>query len=640
MWGVSRRDAETQREAADEECESKVQSPRLKGQNPKRRFSTRGWEFLSPVRQRELNEKGSKAMRLTKHCVQFLPLGALLGLATLGVAAQDLPQKIAAAPGETITIRLEPPPKGDTLSLQSQGLRMQLKATTEGSYVSFVIPGRIEPGRYFLTRDKDSQVLTLQDAAPDLDKVEIAAELEILAKISAEFLPCQSEFQNLPLTIEQAEKLGASCTFSLMGYEETKDVFGKRVAKTYLAVQVTIRNLNRQYEYLLHDIGVGWNYLSLSSRVNGMVRGILEKGRVKTPRNQFIRLLEFSGEMLGGISVYPRFTRDFGKGVGIFQGPLVEGFKSFWPDYTIDQLNRLNDFGFDVQKRIVPRRASLAGVAFIPQQILLTPEDARRFRKSEKLTPTSPPSPGLPGASPEVTSTRDRLFSCTDLEYLYKEHFPFFLQCLLQVRLAGAHVQEVEDLLGTGTATLASVDPSELPQGFSGEVAFRGTDLTRVKEIAAFSKSGEWKSQIAVGSLSFKSSGLGMSAGVVIPERLEKQDCVWKARLGDGKSFDLSGPEFKVVDWQPIGYTIQPRTLKSDGTKQRLLIMSPNVTGTDSITLFQNSTTISTEIFQNSDRIILMDITVPSTATGDWRLRFKGPGEKPFDSPEVVTINK
>ncbi len=44
------------------------------------------------------------------------------------------------------------------------------------------------------------------------------------------------------------------CTAQITSYKNSKDVFGRRVAKRYLAIQVRISNTNATSEYLLHDI--------------------------------------------------------------------------------------------------------------------------------------------------------------------------------------------------------------------------------------------------------------------------------------------------------------------------------------------------------------------------------------------------
>jgi hypothetical protein len=46
------------------------------------------------------------------------------------------------------------------------------------------------------------------------------------------------------------------CSFSVMQWKETSDNFGRRVANQYIALQVTVRNLNTQNEYIVHDIQI------------------------------------------------------------------------------------------------------------------------------------------------------------------------------------------------------------------------------------------------------------------------------------------------------------------------------------------------------------------------------------------------
>ncbi len=47
-----------------------------------------------------------------------------------------------------------------------------------------------------------------------------------------------------------------ACSQSILSYNETKDAFGTRVAGTYVAVQVVVRNLDPDHEFVLHDVQV------------------------------------------------------------------------------------------------------------------------------------------------------------------------------------------------------------------------------------------------------------------------------------------------------------------------------------------------------------------------------------------------
>ncbi len=44
------------------------------------------------------------------------------------------------------------------------------------------------------------------------------------------------------------------CSRSLLSWQETADIFGRRIANTYLAVQVVVRNLNQNSDYLIQDV--------------------------------------------------------------------------------------------------------------------------------------------------------------------------------------------------------------------------------------------------------------------------------------------------------------------------------------------------------------------------------------------------
>ena len=44
------------------------------------------------------------------------------------------------------------------------------------------------------------------------------------------------------------------CSRSLLGWQEAADIFGRRIANTYLVIQVVVRNLNPDSDYLIQDV--------------------------------------------------------------------------------------------------------------------------------------------------------------------------------------------------------------------------------------------------------------------------------------------------------------------------------------------------------------------------------------------------
>jgi hypothetical protein len=95
-----------------------------------------------------------------------------------------------------------------------------------------------------------------------------------------------------------------------------------------------------------------------------------------TNRNWTIRGLTALGSVGAGF-VFP-FSGDVAKGIAAYNGVLVPGASTLWPDATVGQLNRISDFGFQTNK-LVPKEASDIVVAFFPIERFLTPSFKKEF---------------------------------------------------------------------------------------------------------------------------------------------------------------------------------------------------------------------------------------------------------------------
>jgi hypothetical protein len=170
------------------------------------------------------------------------------------------------------------------------------------------------------------------------------------------------------------------------------DVFGKRIAKRYIAIQITIANKNKDFQYLIHDVSLDLTaiYKDPASRPRGgyepssedktLVRGVAEKGQMYDTRNLVIRILEGVGTIAGGITGIATFGSSYAPTVAAFNGPFLDAIKSTFPDKTLNQVNRLNDSAY-VSNTVVPKQSAKVMVAFLPQAILLDSSDRAAFWK-------------------------------------------------------------------------------------------------------------------------------------------------------------------------------------------------------------------------------------------------------------------
>jgi hypothetical protein len=264
----------------------------------------------------------------------------------------------------------------------------------------------------------------------------------------------------------QPALLVISCSQSLLTWKEANDIFGRRIADDYLAIQVVIRNLDPDHEFLVHDVQVasgvprgsqvshpftpingtsadgtttlkltsktirewqfrpggfitcsggsgGWtsindtlaitevdsknNSITLPITVEGaipqgitcmgdvsdpavwfaagrdrnLVRGVALKGQAYDRRNMLIHIGEAIGDIASAASV--AFTSlDFKNGVSVYRAAFLPGMERIFPDFTIDQLNRLNDLTFSANtayKIVVPKNGAVPFVTFVPAKI-------------------------------------------------------------------------------------------------------------------------------------------------------------------------------------------------------------------------------------------------------------------------------
>jgi hypothetical protein len=200
---------------------------------------------------------------------------------------------------------------------------------------------------------------------------------------------------------------------TLMAPKNVADAFGRRIAKRYIAIQLTVANRNTEYQWLIQSASVELRRLASSLKVNGgvcqdnmtrlldainaagalgptsgpasvssadlsVLRGVAEKGQAMDPRNLTLRLLTGAGTIAAGLLGVTTFGPAFAPSVAAFNGPLLTAYQSMFPDFTVNQLNRLNDSAF-LANTIVGKQQAKVIVIFIPMEYLLTKGQASAF---------------------------------------------------------------------------------------------------------------------------------------------------------------------------------------------------------------------------------------------------------------------
>jgi len=173
-----------------------------------------------------------------------------------------------------------------------------------------------------------------------------------------------------------------SVSASLVAPKTVSDVFGKRIATRYFALQLTIANRNRDFQFLIHDVVLNLDDVFVNKSLAPLVsykptsedllllRGVAEKGQIYDKRNLVIRLMRAAGSIGAGLIGVTTFGSSYAPSVAVFNGPLITAISQAFPDMTINQLNRLNDSAY-AANTLVPKQSSKVVVAFLPQAIIM-----------------------------------------------------------------------------------------------------------------------------------------------------------------------------------------------------------------------------------------------------------------------------
>lgn len=190
-------------------------------------------------------------------------------------------------------------------------------------------------------------------------------------------------------------------------------IFGDEIANNYAVVEVNISNKSTDAALIIHGIFIDYSNWPLSgmskndlnpadlpqgpfadyqgatrasqvaSEEYRVVRGQLLDAQSWTKRNVIIRALTLAGSLAGAYTFSLKETGII-KGITQANGVGIPGLATAWPDSTIEQLNRVSDFGYRTN-RVVPREGGEVVVCFFPIDRFLTPGFRKLFLKSPAL---------------------------------------------------------------------------------------------------------------------------------------------------------------------------------------------------------------------------------------------------------------
>jgi hypothetical protein len=178
-------------------------------------------------------------------------------------------------------------------------------------------------------------------------------------------------------TIERLSRpLDVGCAMSVLSYNETSKAYGYIIANNYIAVQVVVRNLNRDQQFVLHDVeySVNTDPAGTSGRFSSgrdkiIVRALASAEGSFDPRNMVVHGAQSAGALL--TTLVPIFGGAIGAASAVYNGGFFPGLDKVWKDMSTDQLNLLNDSGFSSSsssQTVVPKAGTSMFVTFIPSK--------------------------------------------------------------------------------------------------------------------------------------------------------------------------------------------------------------------------------------------------------------------------------
>ncbi len=221
--------------------------------------------------------------------------------------------------------------------------------------------------------------------------------------------------------LEKAAKNGTSVPVStvysdvnvdavLIPRVDAERIFGKEIANNYAIIELNIGNKSPDSALLIQGVYIDYSRWAMSgvrpgqAPVEGgrfgqyqtstntahvasneyrVVRGQLLDAQNSTWRNRIVSWLTFAATLA---SAYDFSIHEVGIKTGIGKAGTIgiPGLKTAWPDSTIEQLNRVSDYGFRSGKSI-PREGSDIIICFFPIDRFLTPGFKKLYLKSPAL---------------------------------------------------------------------------------------------------------------------------------------------------------------------------------------------------------------------------------------------------------------
>ncbi|MFZ0797087.1 MAG: hypothetical protein WAM98_04805 [Terriglobales bacterium] len=236
--------------------------------------------------------------------------------------------------------------------------------------------------------------------------------------------------KGFPLTSSSTDVThNISVEATLIPAKIAKTVFGKEISNNYAVIALTISNRSSDQSFIVHTVFIDYSQWLLSGsspylpqsdascsqaqqstksptdqQLSGkeqapsahcagnplqtwqqrtapnqidsveirIVRGELLDRQTWSTRNWVLRALQAVGSVAAGFT-FATTNTGWIQGIGAYNAHFIPASQTFWPDSTVGQMNRISDFGFQVNK-VIAKQSSDVVVAFFPIERFLTPD--------------------------------------------------------------------------------------------------------------------------------------------------------------------------------------------------------------------------------------------------------------------------
>jgi hypothetical protein len=214
-----------------------------------------------------------------------------------------------------------------------------------------------------------------QATVKDAEALNSAANLKTTASQALTQPPARSQVAQAAqqVTAALARPLDVACSMSIFSYETTRYAFGQRMADEFIPVQIVVRNLNENKEFLVQDA-----QFAVDEDINGRIgkyaagidkltaRTFMLSSRDYSRRNLVVHLAQGIGTVLSSASlVYGTAVKD---AANVYSAGFLNALTGVWTDHGTDHLNLLNDEGFSsyrTERTVVPKSGTAEFVIFL-----------------------------------------------------------------------------------------------------------------------------------------------------------------------------------------------------------------------------------------------------------------------------------